>query len=144
MGQLSTELRPKLARLVPLLGSDKPGEVAATVAAIERTLVAAKCDWHDLAAALVYQPEPKRRSSTQSQADYSMWPARWSPSSPCWTMDALRTGLSDGIYTTDFEIRFARDIADKIDDGPCRFSERQVKTINVLLGKLRRGGRAPS
>lgn len=40
----------KLAKLLPLLGSDKPGEVVATAAAIERTLKGLGCDWHDLAA----------------------------------------------------------------------------------------------
>jgi hypothetical protein len=41
---------PRLAKLVPLLGSDKPGEVAAAVAAIGRTLRGAGLDWHTLAA----------------------------------------------------------------------------------------------
>ena len=32
-----------------MLSSDKAGEVVAAAAAIERTLKAAACDWHDLA-----------------------------------------------------------------------------------------------
>ncbi|MCW8084724.1 hypothetical protein [Sabulicella glaciei] len=39
----------KVAKLLPLLGSDKPGEVTATAAAIGRTLTAAGLDWHALA-----------------------------------------------------------------------------------------------
>jgi len=42
----------KIGKLIPLLGSDKPGEVLATVAAIDRRLKATNRDWHDLADAL--------------------------------------------------------------------------------------------
>ena len=42
----------KIVKLIPLLGSDKPGEVLATVAAIDRRLKATNRDWHDLAEAL--------------------------------------------------------------------------------------------
>jgi hypothetical protein len=41
---------PRLAKLLPLLGSDQPGEVAATAHAIGRTLQSAGLDWHHLAA----------------------------------------------------------------------------------------------
>ncbi|MCW8088319.1 hypothetical protein [Sabulicella glaciei] len=47
---MSAALIPaKVTKLLPLLSSDKPGEVAATVAAIGRTLTAAGLDWHALA-----------------------------------------------------------------------------------------------
>jgi hypothetical protein len=50
---------PKLAKLLPMLASDKDGEVVATARAIGRTLSAAKADWHDLVRALTErQPEP--------------------------------------------------------------------------------------
>jgi len=39
----------KIGKLIPLFGSDKPGEVLATVAAIDRRLKATNRDWHDLA-----------------------------------------------------------------------------------------------
>ncbi len=39
---------PKIAKLVRLLGSDKPGEVVAAAAAIGRTLKSNGRDWHDL------------------------------------------------------------------------------------------------
>ena len=42
----------KIGKLIPLFGSDKPGEVLATVAAIDRRLKATNRDWHDLAEAL--------------------------------------------------------------------------------------------
>ena len=42
-------LAPKLSKLVLLLSSDKPGEVTAAPAAIDRALKAADASWHDLA-----------------------------------------------------------------------------------------------
>jgi hypothetical protein len=55
---LSPALSDKLARLLPRLASDAPGEVVATVAAIRRTLDRAGLDLHDLAARLTDAPRP--------------------------------------------------------------------------------------
>jgi hypothetical protein len=52
MTALPATLTPTLAKLIPLLGSDKSGEVVATAAAIGRVLETAGRDWHDLAAAV--------------------------------------------------------------------------------------------
>ena len=49
---------PKLTRLIPLLGSDKDGEVVATARAIGRTLAQAGADFHDLAAAIARAEPP--------------------------------------------------------------------------------------
>jgi hypothetical protein len=46
------DLTPKLAKLIPRLGSNHDGEVVATAEAIIRTLAAAGLDLHDLARAL--------------------------------------------------------------------------------------------
>jgi hypothetical protein len=51
MGSLSA-VAPKLAKLLPLLGSDADGEVVACVHAIRRTLKAEGLDLHALADAL--------------------------------------------------------------------------------------------
>lgn len=47
-----TPILPRLAKLLPLLGSDHPGEVAATAAAIGRLLSSVGASWHDLAGRL--------------------------------------------------------------------------------------------
>jgi hypothetical protein len=52
---------PRLAKLLPLLASDQPGEVVATAAAITRTLAAAGADWHGLAALVA--GETKRQAA---------------------------------------------------------------------------------
>jgi hypothetical protein len=48
-------LSKKLQKLIPLLGSDKAGEVVATAAAIGRTIKRAGYTWHDLTAQLTEQ-----------------------------------------------------------------------------------------
>ena len=46
------DLTSRLAKLLPLLASDKAGEVTAAAAAITRTLQVEGLDWHDLAGAV--------------------------------------------------------------------------------------------
>jgi hypothetical protein len=53
---LPADVLPKLRRLIPLLASDKGGEVIATTAAISRILEVSGYNWHDLATALTEQP----------------------------------------------------------------------------------------
>jgi hypothetical protein len=51
----------RLAKLLPMLASDQPGEVLATAAAITRTLARAGTDWHGLAA--LVGSEAKRQAA---------------------------------------------------------------------------------
>jgi hypothetical protein len=46
--------------MIPLLGSDQPGEVVAAATAIHRTLQSAGCDFHDLVA-VIESPPPAAR-----------------------------------------------------------------------------------
>jgi hypothetical protein len=55
---------PKLAKLIPMLGSDRDGEALATVRAIERTLKAAGLDFHALAAAVEHEDAQPVRHDT--------------------------------------------------------------------------------
>jgi hypothetical protein len=52
MSALPITITSTLCKLIPLLGSDKSGEIVATVSAIGRVLSANRLDWHDLASAL--------------------------------------------------------------------------------------------
>lgn len=65
----------KLSKLIPLLGSDKPGEVVATAAAIQRTLRSVGLDWHDLSASLTLLDSPVQGPPYTSQPDAE--PADW-------------------------------------------------------------------
>jgi hypothetical protein len=51
-------ISPMLCKLIPRLGSDHPGEVVATAAAIERVLRGAGQDWHALASVLAVTFDP--------------------------------------------------------------------------------------
>jgi hypothetical protein len=62
MGSLAT-VTPKLAKLIPLLGSDQPGEVVAAATAIQGLLKKAGCDFHDLVA-VIESPPPAARPRT--------------------------------------------------------------------------------
>ena len=59
---LSADLCKRLARLLPLLASDQPGEVTAAASAITRLLKSAERDWHDLVYQLTVEPPPDRRN----------------------------------------------------------------------------------
>lgn len=50
-------IAPKLRKLIPRLASNHPGEVVATVEAIERVLKSDGRDFHDLAGALCAPPK---------------------------------------------------------------------------------------
>ncbi|WP_431305325.1 hypothetical protein [Sediminicoccus sp. BL-A-41-H5] len=56
MSELS-RIGGRLAKLLPVLASDRPGEVTAAAAAITRTLKGAGLDWHALAAAVASEAE---------------------------------------------------------------------------------------
>ena len=59
---------PRLRKLLLMLSSDKPGEVASAAAAITRALAAAGSDWHDLANSLTTET-PKLKLVTRTRDD---------------------------------------------------------------------------
>jgi hypothetical protein len=70
-GAPSRDIEPdyKVGKLIPLLGSDNPGEILSTVAAIDRRLKATNRDWHDLAEALADADSPRRGGGDAGLAD---------------------------------------------------------------------------
>ncbi len=67
MSALAT-VTTKLSKLIPLLGSDQPGEVVAAATAIHRTLQSAGCDFHDLVA-VIESPPPAARPRTDFHSE---------------------------------------------------------------------------
>ena len=56
-------IKPKLIKLIPLLGSPQANEAAAAARAMTRMLASVKCDWHDIVKIIENsnsQPEFKR------------------------------------------------------------------------------------
>jgi hypothetical protein len=66
------DIAPKLEKLILLLSSDQPGEVAAAAAAITRALKAIDADWHDLGRLLTTTPVAPLRD-TDRNGDRSGW-----------------------------------------------------------------------
>ena len=72
--KLSPVVRNKVAKLLPLLSSDRDGERVGTVAAIDRVLKSEKLDWHDLAAQITAEPveeslQPQRCAPAEMDCD---------------------------------------------------------------------------
>ena len=82
----------KIAKLIRLLGSDKPGEVIAAAAALKRMLAASGKDLHDLAAAAVagLRPAPPQRQ-VQVWGPPAPRPGDWQ--SMCWYLHHHRLDL---------------------------------------------------
>jgi hypothetical protein len=76
-------IAPMLCKLIPRLGSNHPGEVVATAAAIERVLRGAGHDWHDLASALTtarkQEPRQEPEETTKDWRDTVAWCAAHHP-----------------------------------------------------------------
>jgi len=83
----------KVAKLIRLFGSDRDGEVLATVGALKRTLHVAGMDLHDLADAVVagFRPAkpPERTKREPSPPDLYNW------ESMCWYCQRGSRYLSD-------------------------------------------------
>ena len=114
----------KLAALIPRLASDKPGEVAATAAAITRQLSKVDADWHDLADRLTSAPEtPAEGHEPPVFYDY-LQACEWLLRTDCGELSA-------------HEIRFVEDMQSILYRWPAK--PKQAAWLNALIVKL--GGR---
>ena len=116
-------IAPKLAKLLPLLSSDQPGEVVATAAAIGRTLAAAGATWHDLAGAFTPDPIPTPPPMAGTSDTLTMAERLWSKAD-----------------LTDWERRFVASLRDQLQRGR-RLSEKQAVTLKKIYGERLGGGR---
>ena len=76
-----SDAAPRLAKLLPMLSSDKAGEVVAAASAIGRTLASVGCDWHDLADRIGTTPPPFVSTPTPRPAAHQPAPP---PPEPKW------------------------------------------------------------
>jgi hypothetical protein len=116
----------KLEKLVPMLSSDKPGEVNAAVAAIGRTLKAAGADWHDLAKALTKPGAPARGNYRDRYQDHEQ--GDWRPLHGYCRQhsDALSSREQDFMTTLDF--------------WRGNLTEKQRAWLEAIHARLRRAG----
>jgi len=128
MSRLSPDTAARLVKLVPMLSSPVQGEVAATAAAVERTLKSGGADWHDLAATLAGGPMPK---SVKLPGPMLF------PKIDLLTRDATiawMSAIAAQPWATEWEASFCISIADQTYRQPHRsFSPKQVKACNALL-----------
>lgn len=122
-----TPIAPKLAKLIPLLSSDKDGEVVATARAIERTLRAEGFDWHDLASVVTREPEMRIIYIKPPEREPKDWCelARW-----CRDHDDDRLNAK--------ERGFVADMASRLVCGG-EPSERQAAWLRAIYAKLKQG-----
>jgi hypothetical protein len=104
---MTPHLKSKLSKLLPLLGSDKPGEVTATAAAIIRALESESLDLHDLAASI----GPAESHVRQVRGAFSVPP----------TYDDLshfeRRAWLDAIIAAEWLTPFERDTVQEVRNG---------------------------
>lgn len=103
-------IAPKLAKLIPMLSSDQPGEVLATVAAIRRTLEGAGANLHDLAAALTTSTPPRREIGTAEM------------------LAQLRRA---SLLLSEWELRFVASLTDRAQRSR-RMSPKQIETLRRI------------
>ncbi len=108
---ISASTRERLAKLLPLLSSDKAGEVAATAAAIMRTLRKDDADLHDLVAALDGAPAPSGARRWAQHANYGKEYGRRRAAESLYTDEQLamlvraqRSRIADLERMRDFEV----------------------------------------
>ncbi|MEG8220119.1 hypothetical protein OSJ57_05715 [Sphingomonas sp. HH69] len=119
-----SDLAPKLAKLIPMLGSNHDGEIVGTAKAIRRTLENGGLDLHALAEAIgnppvVYRTEPARAEPSRSHQ-----------------MDARRC-LQSGIVWKPHEAEFLRQMASALR----RPTEKQRDWLDGLLDRAARYNR---
>jgi hypothetical protein len=112
---MAPTLAEKIARLIPLLASDKDGEVNATVCAMARTLKSGGCDFHDLASALMNS----EIVASSDRGKYSF--------DEIWRCPTL----------TDWEREFVNSIAKQSHRSGFKLSEKQEKVLVRLREKAR-------
>lgn len=128
---------PRIAKLIPLLGSDQPGEVIAAAAGIGRTLEAHSSDWFDLQDCVGGARACKGQRSTPRPAGpaprWSTMPdyerARW-----LHLLDSVADELSS------YERSFLDKLADLVHRPPLRLTPKQVGLLDFMIAAAWRRG----
>lgn len=117
---------PKVALLIPLLGSEHDGEVVGAARAIARTLRAAGCDWHDLVKIIVAPPIAAAHPQASTDTAYT-------PHDVATWCHAHNSRLSDREKT------FVRDMVGRSMCGGGA-TEKQSAWLRAIFIRLRRSG----
>lgn len=131
---------PRIAKLLPMLGSPQAHEVSAGVSAINRTLASAGADLHDVAnafAAGVSQLPLGRGGQGRSSTPNPLWAALTYQEQVRW-LDALdhSEGVLNG-WERDFLDNLAKQLTKRRD---FRVSDAQAAVIESMIAKAQRAG----
>lgn len=133
----SSSLKKRLAKLLPLLGSDKGGEVVNTARAIATALTSEGFDLHDLAASLA--PSIAKQNVAQSIAPPSTFDKLSHFERRAW-LDAL-VGVD---WLTPFERERVVDVRNFVMTGvDCRIHWRKKRTVDELIARASAKGVRP-
>jgi hypothetical protein len=130
---ISPHAREPLAKLMPRLASTYEGERIATVAAIERVLVAEGLDWHDFTAAIAQQPKvapPPPDDPPPQPPAYQFAPA-WKLLETIDAIEANGLGVIN-VRSIDF-LADLRRMAYRFD--PVRLSPKQCRWLDQLIAQ---------
>lgn len=141
MTDLPADLASRVARLIPRLASEHQGEVAATAAALTRTLKAGGRDWHDLAQRVAEGPRTVIQFIERSPREAPAYPfAAWRDAArPQTTNEAHRTRVArcqraPGARSA-WEISFLDSIAQRLRLGR-RLTENQAASLDGIAERL--------
>ena len=143
MSALSSELAARVAKLLPRLASNHTGEIAATAAAITRTLKAGGHDLHDLAEYIAEAPRTvvvyRERPAGQGPSDHSSRSWRDASSHAHATAAhherVARCLEAGGARLTDWEAAFLLSLAQQL-DRKRGLSAKQACILDGLAEKL--------
>lgn len=138
-------IRPKLAKLIPLLGSSHDGEVVGAARAIGRTLQSAASDWHALAATVETVPVVRHGWHMPSP------PPPFDPDAPPRWNDLCRSErgawldlLAKADWTTPWEQTLATNLRQQAWSQPHRLlTPRQKGILTSLIAKAMQRGERP-
>ncbi len=140
---LPAPITSKLRKLLPLLASDKDGEVLGAARAIHRTLQSAGSDLHDLAARLADNNEPDLELDPDPPPQAWKPPPWRNPAGPCrWGdlgPDERKNALIfiSGLPLSGWERQFLTDITGRVVRAPwVSLSPKQAEVLNGLLRRL--------
>lgn len=141
--RLPVAILPRVGQFLRLLGSDQPGEVVAAAGALQRALIGAGVDLHDLAAAVEHSTlaEPKRAAARKPKKGKSARPrpaepARRPPQPPPPPSKPLRTDLVQ--LSEERRAAILEGLGEAIDDAEGRLSDWQKSFAANLLDTIGR------
>lgn len=126
MTALSPDLSARVAKLLPRLGTDQQGEVAAVAAALTRVLHSGGCDLHDLAQHVAEGPREVVRFIHKLQEpprtgprDYGDFRSSWRDLDPRRRnkAQAAKVRAAPPGFLSPWEAEFVRSLAQQLDQG---------------------------